>query len=241
MSAAVVLSSCGSYNAATGAMAGGQFGHVIGSAVGGITGGWRGSEWGSLIGTVGGMAAGAAIGSSIDKKQHEAVMGKKAKRQTEKVQRQQTQRQQQQTRQYDDSGFDPQGRGDDRIVFDQGASLPQLQIRNAGIYESVKDGVLTRGEECQVVFEIFNNTSEAVYDVRPLVEDVTGNKHINISPNLIIENIAPHKGVRYTATVLADSRLKDGEILVRIGVAQGENEITSETREFTVPTAKAAR
>ena len=226
---AVVMSSCSSYNTAAGAYAGGQFGHVIGSAVGGITGGWRGSQWGALICTVGGMAAGAAIGNSIDKKQE----AKYEKRVNERMSQ----------HSYDnESGYDPMGRGDDRIVF-QGNDYvaPALQIRHAGIYESVKDGVLTRGEECKVVFEIFNNTNEVVYDVRPLVEDVTGNKHVNISPNLHIENIAPHRGVRYTATILADKKLKDGEILVRVGVAQGRNEITSETRQFTVPTAKVAR
>ena len=229
LSAAVVLTSCNSYNTATGAYAGGQFGHVIGSAVGGITGGWRGSQWGSLIGTVGGIAAGAAIGSSIDKKQT-AERHKKVQRQQEVYQ------------QPEDSGFDPMGRGDDRIVF-QGNDYvaPALQIRHAGIYESVKDGVLTRGEECKVVFEIFNNSNDVIFDVRPLVEDVTANRHVSISPNLQIESIAPHKGIRYTATILADSRLKDGEILVRVGVAQGQNEITSETRQFNVPTAKAAR
>jgi hypothetical protein len=83
-----------------------------------------------------------------------------------------------------------------------------------------------------------NTSSVTAFDVRPLVEDATGNKHVNISPNLRVESIAPHQGIRYTATVLADGRLKDGEIIIRIGIAQGDREITSQTQEFRVPTAK---
>lgn len=92
-----------------------------------------------------------------------------------------------------------------------------------------------------MVFEIHNTSDNTVYDVCPFVEDVTGNKHINISPNLKIESIGPRQGVRYTATILADKRLKDGEIMVRVGVAQGGKEVTSQTRQFTVPTAKNVR
>ena len=66
-------------------------------------------------------------------------------------------------------------------------------------------------------------------------------KHINISPNLRVESIGPRQGIRYTATILADKRLKDGEILVRIGVVQAGREVKSQTREFSVPTAKNAR
>ena len=245
---AVMMSSCSSYNSATGAYAGAQFGHVIGSAIGGITGGWRGHEWGSLIGTVGGMAAGAAVGAAIDNSREKKIDRQRAERAQTAPRQQRMERQQRVERQqsnnygYDDSGYDEQGRGDDRIVFgdENYSSRSPLEIRNAGIYETQKDGVLTRGEECTVVFEIFNTTDRTIYDVRPLVEDVTGNKHINVSPNLRIESIAPHKGIRYTASILADSKLKDGEILVRVGVAQGNNEVETQTRQFTVPTAKEA-
>ena len=113
-----------------------------------------------------------------------------------------------------------------------------LVVRHAVITETQNDGVLVRGEECTAVFEIMNTSDNAVFDVQPFVEDATGNKHIKISDNLRIESIGPRQGVRYTATILADKRLKDGEIIVRLGVAQGGREITSQTREFRVPTAK---
>ena len=223
----LVVSACTS-NTAAGAYMGGQFGHVIGSAIGGIAGGWRGHHTGSLIGTVGGMVAGAAIGAAVDNAQE--------KKYEERVRARENERYQQGS---DDSGFDPMGRGDDRIMIEP-AEAP-LEIRNAMITEMRHDGVLTRGEECTVMFEIMNTSDAPIYDIQPFVEDATGNKHINISPNLRVESIAPRQGIRYTATVLADKRLKDGEIIVRIGVVQAGREVKSQTREFKVPTAKKPR
>ena len=228
---ALLLSSCGTYQT-TGAYTGAQFGHIIGSAIGGISGGWRGHELGSIIGTVGGAVVGSAIGSAADRAQEQ-----KMERRHERVMERTQQRQRDYG--YDQSGYDPQGRGDDRITFDYSSS--PLEIRNAGVYEKQRDGVLTRGEECTVVFEIYNNDSQPVYDIYPLVQDVTGNKHVSISPNLRIESIAPHRGVRYTASILADGRLKDGEIKVMVGVAQGKQVVESQTRQFTIPTAKLPR
>jgi len=225
--AAILLASCSS-NTAVGAFAGGQFGHVIGSAIGGISGGWRGHHTGALIGTVGGMVAGAVIGAAVDQAEEKKMSRMEPQR---GVNRRSSPR-------YDEGGYGSQNGVDDRITFDEEAPL---EIRNAMIVESRRDGVLTRGEECTVMFEIMNNSDRTVYDVRPIVEDVTGNKHVKISPNLRVESIAPHQGVRYTATILADKKLKDGEIMVLVGVAQGRQEVTSQTRQFTVPTAKKVR
>lgn len=221
----LVVSACTS-NAAGGAYVGGQFGHVIGSAIGGIAGGWRGHHTGALIGTVGGVVAGAAIGAAIDNAQEKKYEEISRARENERYQS-------------DDSGFDPEGRGYDRIMIEPEEA--PLNIRNAMITEMQHDGVLTRGEECTVMFEIMNTSDHPIYDIQPFVEDATGNKHINISPNLRVESIGPRQGIRYTATILADKRLKDGEILVRIGVVQAGREVKSQTREFSVPTAKNAR
>lgn len=255
--ASLLISSCSNYEAA-GAYTGGQFGNILGSAIGGIAGGWRGHEIGSLVGTVGGAAIGAAVGRSADERQE--------RRTVERAQaRRRAQQQQQaavQSENYDQSGFDPQMRGDDRIDFSQGSdsqgtysdsrgtysdtrsaftgasSGEALVIRHAGIYEDEKNGVLTRGERCSVIFEIANTTSQPVYNVYPLVEEATGNRHIHISPNMRIESIGPHQAVRYTATLMADRSLRNGQIEVRVGVAQGNNVVTSQTQSFTIPTAK---
>lgn len=228
---AVLLSSCGSYEAA-GAYTGSQFGNVLGSAIGGLAGGWRGHEIGSIIGTVGGAAVGAAIGKAQDKK-----VERRYEEQAMSRRRQSTGT----TRapQRNDSGYDPDMRGDDRITFGTDSySASGLSLRHAAIMEEQRDGVLRRGETCRVVFEIVNNSDKPAYDVFPLVEEVTGNKHVSISPNLRIESIEPHKAIRYTATLRADQRLRNGRIMVSVGVAQGNTLIESQTQQFDVPTAK---
>ena len=72
----------------------------------------------------------------------------------------------------------------------------------------------------------------------PSVIEITGNKHIDISENVMIESIEPGKGIRYTALVRADNSLKDGEAVFRIGVYQGRKEIVSQTRDFRIQTSK---
>ena len=267
--AALLMSSCGSYEA-TGAYTGGQFGNIIGSAIGGLSGGWRGHEVGSIIGTIGGAAAGAAIGHAADKAQERKYEERAvARRQQSAMNRRNStygqdsyDRGTQSQQDYDQSGYDPQMRGDDRISFsnegdgsygsyptEQGNmrtlnirnTRPALEVRNAGVYEDQRDGVLCRGEKCQVIFEIANNSEQTVYDVFPLVEEATGNKHVHISPNLRVESIDPHRAIRYTATLVADNGLKNGQIEVRVGVAQGNSVIHSQTKRFTIPTAKAVK
>ncbi len=214
----IILSSCSSYTA-SGAMVGGQFGHVIGSAVGGISGGWRGHHMGSLIGTVGGAVAGAAIGAAVEqstKVQNEERYGQNEAYENRRL-----------------------GRNERRLgQNDCSKSESPLVLRHAAIYDSDHNSVLTRGEECTVVFEIMNTTASTIYDVYPIVEDITGNRHVQISPTLRVESIAPNRGIRYTATILADKKLKDGEILVRVGVAQGQKLLDSQTQEFRIPTRK---
>ena len=261
----LLLGSCGTYEG-TGAYTGAQFGHILGSAVGGIAGGWRGHEIGSIVGTVGGAAAGAAIGAAADRRQEERVERRMVARQRAQQEQRQAatsgygnygQGNGYDQSGYDQSGYDPQMRGDDRITFDNSSSDyptdngvsttmpanrfysgPSLSIRNAGIYEDARDGVLTRGESCKVIFEIVNNGDETAYNVFPLVEEATGNRHIHISPNLRIESIAPHQAVRYTAALTADRRLRNGQIQVRVGVALGDLVIKSQTRLFALPTRK---
>ncbi len=240
LGAALLLSSC--YSTGEGAFVGGQFGYVIGSAIGGITGGPRGHDLGALIGTVGGVAAGAAIGAASENAREQQASETAAARRSNRDSGYDSGYSNRESSRYDDSGYDPRGRGDDRVSLGLAGPGERLEIRNAAIEESVRDGVLTRGEECTVRFEIFNTSASPVHNVRPLVGDVTGNKHVKISPNLLIESIGPRQGVRYTATIVADRKLNDGEIKVMVGVAQGTmGELTSQTRYFTVPTAKSAR
>ena len=113
-----------------------------------------------------------------------------------------------------------------------------MEIRNARIMDADRDGIIRAGEECKVTFEIMNRSSQILYDVQPTVVDITGNKHILISPNLHVESIAPNSGVRYTASILADKKLKDGQAVIRVGVTLGRQEMTSQMKEFVVETRR---
>lgn len=237
VTAAVLLaSSCGTYTG-QGAYVGGSFGSVLGSAIGGIAGGWRGSDIGTVVGMAGGAVIGAAVGAAADQKQAEQMEQYKRERSQRPV--------------IDGSGFDETNSGDDRIDFDGAgpghSSVTTLDaerreaglvIRNVRLVDADHDGVLRAGEECKISFEVMNRSSMTVYDVQPLVSEVTGNKRVHISPNLHVESIAPHSGIRYTATLLADKKLKDGTAVVRVGVAQGDRQYASQTREITVQTSR---
>lgn len=242
--AALLVSSC--KTAGEGAYTGATFGSVLGSAIGGISGGWRGHDIGTIVGMAGGAAVGAAVGAAAEKKQQEKIEG--YHRRIE-----QRERQSQRDDVVDDSGFDATNSGDDRIDIGIGgpkgeASIPidrlkpkeaeGIVIRHARIVDADKDGILKAGEECKISFEIMNYTSQTLYDVQPMVYDVTGNKHLHISPNLHVESISPNSGVRYTATVLAGKKLKDGTAKIRVGATVGNQELTAQEHEFTIVTKR---
>lgn len=254
--ATLLLSSCSSYTGA-GAYTGAQFGSILGSAIGGISGGPRGSDVGTIIGMAGGAMIGGAIGNAADQKaqgemeeHREAVKQRRAQR---------NQRMQQDDGyQYSNSGFDSTNSGDDRIDFDGGDiasgnyeykqpsspvdnvytySAPIIEIRNARFMDADGDDMISRGEICKVVFEIYNNDLQPVYNVVPTVAEMIGNRHIYISQPICVEKIGAYKGVRYTAMVKADNRLKDGTIKLCCSVLQN-GETISKVTEFNVQTKK---
>lgn len=266
MSVAFLLSSCGTYEG-SGAYMGASFGSILGSAIGGISDGPRGSDIGTIVGMAGGAIVGSAIGSAKDQKdkqevhdRYQKVMQRKSQ---EKASQNGTNYQQQG---YDDSGFDASMGGDDRLydfqssdytgnytaqepttVMPMSSSVEQLaqgldyaetiEIRNARIVDVNQNSVINRNEVCKVIFEIYNHGKDPIYDVQPTVVETTGNKHIFISPNMHVECIDPGKGIRYTAMVKADNRLKDGMARICVSVLQG-NRAISKVCEFNVPTKK---
>lgn len=238
--ALMLLSSCGTYTG-QGAYVGGQFGSIIGSAIGGISGGWRGSDVGSLIGMAGGAVVGAAVGAAADRAEQQKYEDYRAAR----AERQSGVRQADENyaRRADD-GFDSTNSGDDRLYgFGEDLSsvetvTPDLEIRHARIVDASRDGVLSRGEEARMVFEIYNNSAKPVSHILPSVTEATGNKHIHISENVLVESILPGKGIRYTAVIKADSRLKDGEAIIRAAVFHKNKEVSAQTHEFRIQTSK---
>ena len=233
--ATLLLSSCSS-NTGAGAYTGAQFGSILGSAIGGISGGPRGSDIGTIVGMAGGAVIGGAIGNAADQK----ARGKMDNDYPS------------------NSGYDSTNSGDDRIDFDGSDaatgnyeykqpsspadnvythSAPTVEIRNARFIDADGNDTISRGEMCKVVFEVYNNGLQSVYNVVPTVAEMTGNKHIYISQPICVEKIEAYKGVRYTAMVKADNRLKDGTIKLCCSVLQN-GETISKVTEFNVQTRK---
>ncbi len=114
---------------------------------------------------------------------------------------------------------------------------PDIEIVNARFIDANHDNVISSNEVCKAIFEIMNRGSDIVYDVVPTVVEATGNKHISISPSVHVEKIEPGKGVRYTAIVKADNRIKDGSVKICVSVVQG-NKAISKVSEFNIETRK---
>ncbi len=164
------------------------------------------------------------------------------------------------------SGYDPNGGGDDRLydfggtdyttdytaghpvttlpasssVEDLAAGLtyaPDIEIRDARFVDDNRDNTINRGEICKVIFEVYNRGKNPLYDVVPTVVETTGNTHIAISPSIHVERIDPGHGIRYTAMVQADNRLKNGQAKICVSVVQGGKTI-SQVSEFAITTRK---
>lgn len=114
---------------------------------------------------------------------------------------------------------------------------PHIEIRNARIVDANQDNIISRGELCKVIFEVYNTGQSTLHDIQPTVVEATGNRHLFISPGMHVEQLQPGAGIRYTAMLKADNRLGDGTAHICLSVVQGENAISKVT-EFTVPTCK---
>lgn len=112
---------------------------------------------------------------------------------------------------------------------------PNLEIVNARFVDANENNVLDRNETCKLIFEVMNRGNQPVYDVVPTVVETTGNKHIFISPSIHVEKIDAGSGVRYTAMIKADGKLKDGTARFCVSVIHG-NKAISKVNEFNIPT-----
>lgn len=256
----LVMSSCDTYTG-SGAYAGGSIGSILGSAIGGLSGGPRGSDMGTIIGMAGGAVVGAVIGSQAD----QAHADREAAYPQDRVERRSGSDYSNTPVTDNPEIFDSNNGGDDRLydfkgkdytgdysaqtpttsmptatVEELGARFsysPTLEIVNARFVDDNEDNCLNRNETCKVIFEIVNRGHEPVYDVVPTVVETTGNKHIFISPSIHVEKISPGSGVRYTAMVKADRKLKDGMARFCVSVIH-EGKSISKVNEFNIPTKR---
>ena len=122
-------------------------------------------------------------------------------------------------------------------IYGNAKSDGKLTIRNVRFADSNGDGVLLGDEIGHVSFEIYNETAAPIYNFDPSVVEAEANKRIYISPSVRVENIMPGQGLRYTATVKADRRIKDGEIRLLVS-AQKEGKPISYVTVVKVSTQR---
>ena len=209
--AALLLCGCGSTYQATSTLAGASIGGNVGGAIGGLVGSnrhWDGGYRGSAIGTLVGTLAGAAIGGAVSSAQERKAQ----------------------------EGYAVEGQS---VYTPQPDSSPSgvgyLQIRNIRFIDESRDHVIQSEEHSKVIFEVINTSRETVYNAVPVVQ--TDNKRIYVSPSVMIEQIAPHGGIKYTAHLRGGKRLKDGEVTIHIAVADYEG-TEYDWQEFTLSTRR---
>ena len=150
--------------------------------------------------------------------------------------------------------IDESNSGDDRIDFDtdnddsdtqqpvsssadNAAPQQKLELRNVVFSDDSHDGVLSGDETGTVVFELFNRSSAMVTDVVPTVQAEKGAGNISISPSIRVESIAPGHGIRYTATVKAGRKVKDGSVKLYVSAMRNGRPL-SYTTVVDVPTRR---
>lgn len=242
------------------------FGSAIGGIAGGPHGSDVGTVVGMIGGAVAGAAIGQATDEKQQAQREADMADMRARRAERQAARARAQQSDNYNYGSTDSGFDASNSGDDRLYNFNGSDYtgsysatqpqetmpmessvenlagnlkytPNIEIKNARFVDDNKDGKIERGEMSKIIFEIYNRGNQTLYDVVPTVVESTNNRHIIISPNMHVESIQPGKGIRYTALVKADDRLKDGSAKFCLSVVQGEKKI-SKVCEFDIPTVR---
>lgn len=191
---------------------GAAIGNSVGGAIGGLVGdsrhGWRGSYRGSAIGSIVGTLAGAAIGGALT-----APKSREENRTNYPVEQV-----------YAEPDYTQ-------------SALSSLYIRNIRFIDNDRDHVISSGESSKIIFEIMNEGNEIAYNVIPSVAEISGMKHLHISPSILVEQIQPGNGVKYTATVTAGKRIKTGTATFRLAVTDTRGQMYDQ-KEFTLNTAR---
>lgn len=265
MGAALLVSSC-TTGAGAGAYAGSSLGSVLGSAIGGIVGGPHGSDVGTIFGMAGGAVVGGALGDAAEKAQRRSAQQYDdtyaSGNSTNYVGDDFDPSQMVDNSNSGDDRIDfgapsPSGANAtmgnapmsnapstpsvdaSRVeqIYGKAKSDGKLTIRNVRFADSNGDGMLSGDEIGRVSFEIYNETAAPIYNFDPSVVEAEANKRIYISPSVRVENIMPGQGLRYTATVKADRRIKDGEIRLLVS-AQKEGKPISYVTVVKVATQR---
>lgn len=184
-----------------------QAGASIGGLLGAIIGDRVGGYNGSAIGSIVGTVAGAAVGNAVTTPKNTEDEGY-----------------------YNE--YEP-------MLEPETAPMQEssLRIKNIRFIDDNRNQIIDADENSKIIFEIFNEGDGNVYDIIPDIAEVSGMKHLRISPAATIRVLQPGERVRYTATVSAGKKLKNGSATFVIRACDDTGNCSPE-REFSITTQK---
>ena len=128
------------------------------------------------------------------------------------------------------------------VVEEQSVAEPYyapsgLRITNIRFIDDNRNHTIDAEEKCKLIFDIVNEGDVSAYNVTPIVEEVSGMKHIGISQSAQISYLPQGDKVRYTVTIVGGKRLKSREAVFRVYTTESNGSI-SDAHEFSLPTQK---
>lgn len=217
--AASILAGCATNNATQviATMSGLQSGATLGGAIGGLT---SRSPRGHFMGTTIGAISGAAIGAIATSPRRQPSNG----REVDTV-----------TRTHEKKAEKHNAK---RRLSTLSGLKRDVRIVNVKFLGASGSDVLSSGETATVSYDIINVTPENIPMLVPKMEFKHKAKNITISPMQSIVDLPSGEGVRYTVTLTAGKRVKNGDnaILLYLSADGGAtftlmNELPFETRK----------
>ncbi|MDO4210533.1 MAG: hypothetical protein Q4D23_02280 [Bacteroidales bacterium] len=201
----LALSSCSTYSEWSRGTTGAYVGSMFGSIIGDIVGGHRGSDLGALIGGAAGAAIGVASAHDHDSDGYASSH--------------RSRRHHQETYDYDSDIY--YGNGRDYSYSAPVSPADYLEITNVVFADANNNRVLEGGETAYVTFDIANHSGQAIYNIAPVI--TCDNHRVRISPTATIAKIDAGRGMRYKATVCAQTNVRSGMATFQIGFAERGN------------------
>lgn len=206
--------------------AGAAIGGVLGAIVGDRAGGYNGSQFGALIGTV----AGAAVGNAVTTPREESYQVDEYYVKSRSS-----------APQYENSSrYGNDSRYEDTPYYENTPLASGLRIINLRFIDDNRNHVIDAEEDSKLVFDIVNDGDMPAYNVTPVIEEVSGMKHLLVSPSAQIAYMPVGNQIRYTATIRGGRKLKAGEAQFRVYATESNGAMT-EMHEFSLPTQKRVK
>lgn len=171
-------------------------------------GGYNGSQFGALLGTV----TGAAVGNAITTPREETY----------------------QVEEYYVKTYPSSSQYEHTSSYEPSSGLRIINLR---FIDDNRNHVIDAEEDSKLVFDVVNDGDVPAYNVTPVIEEMSGMKHILISPSAQIAYMPVGNQIRYTATIRGGRKLKTGQAQFRVFATESNGAVT-EAHEFTLPTQK---